>query len=214
MALSAHFPENGQPNVDHYLIQHSDLGYRVQGSLHFFKSIPDLLVHYHDNAEELPCRLVLPPTIRRARTLQELTSLSYLGQGVCCFDAKVSDLVTLTATFILKKAHLDFVAARGIHVSQTHLVRLVAKDVSVLQTHLVRHSLLFTAVIRKYTVDDINFWGYQFSWFSWRVLSTNSNTHKMVIFCMKYESKYYAHEFLNPTNVLFLFNPRNWYQRR
>ncbi|KAK3093565.1 hypothetical protein FSP39_017349, partial [Pinctada imbricata] len=80
MALSAQFPEKGRANVDHYLIQHTDQGYRVQGSLHYFNSIPNLIVYYHENTEELPYRLLLPPTIRRAKTLQELTSLSYLGQ--------------------------------------------------------------------------------------------------------------------------------------
>ena len=35
-------------------------------------------------------------------------------------DTKVNDLVTLTATFILKLANLDFAAAGGIRISQTH----------------------------------------------------------------------------------------------
>ena len=48
---------------------------------------------------------------------------------------------------------------------------------------------------QKDTVDGLIFVGYQFSWFSWRVLSTNSSTHEMVIFCMNYERKYYGHEF-------------------
>ena len=46
-----------------------------------------------------------------------------------------------------------------------------------------------------YTVDGLNFVGYQFSWFLWRVLSMNSSTHKMVIFCINYERKYFGHEF-------------------
>ena len=33
-----------------------------------------------------------------------------------------SDLVTLTVTFILKNNHFEFVAAVGIHISQTHSV--------------------------------------------------------------------------------------------
>ena len=37
-------------------------------------------------------------------------------------DTKVDDLVTLTVTFILEIAVLDFVAARGICVLQTYLV--------------------------------------------------------------------------------------------
>lgn len=81
LALSAQFPEKSRANVDHYLIQHSERGFRVQGSLHYFASIFHLLDHYHHWTDELPCPLLLPPTIRRATTLQELTSLSYLGQG-------------------------------------------------------------------------------------------------------------------------------------
>ncbi|XP_061172752.1 uncharacterized protein LOC133182059 [Saccostrea echinata] len=80
IALSAQFPEKDRANVDHYLIQHSEKGFRIQGSLHYFASIFHLLDHYHHWTDELPCPLLLPPTIRRAKTLQELTSLSYLGQ--------------------------------------------------------------------------------------------------------------------------------------
>ena len=38
-----------------------------------------------------------------------------------------------------------------------------------------------------HTVDGSIFVGDQFSWFSWRVWSTNSSTHEMVIFGMNYE---------------------------
>ena len=57
---------------------------------------------------------------------------------------------------------------------------------------------------RKYC-GWLNFVGYQFSW---RIPSTNFSANKIAIFCMNYEGKYYDHEFLNPTNVWFLFNPR------
>ena len=59
------------------------------------------------------------------------------------------------------------------------------------------------------TVDGWNFVGYQFSWFSWRVRSTNSSTLEMVIFFMNYEWKYYGHEFWTPRVsgwVNWLFN--------
>ena len=48
------------------------------------------------------------------------------------------------------------------------------------------------------TVNGINFVGYQFSWFSWRVRSTNFSTNEMVIFCMNYERKDNGHEFWTP----------------
>lgn len=79
-ALSAQFPNGSGANVDHYLIEKKENGYRVQGSNHIFSDITKLVAFYHENLEELPHRLVLPPTIRRAKTLQELTSLSLLGQ--------------------------------------------------------------------------------------------------------------------------------------
>ena len=44
-------------------------------------------------------------------------------------------------------------------------------------------------------MDGLNFAGYQFSWFLWRVRSTNSSTHEIVIFFMNYKRKYYGHKF-------------------
>ena len=44
-----------------------------------------------------------------------------------------------------------------------------------------------------YTGNGLIFLGYQFSWFSWRVQSTNSN--KRAIFCMIYEGNYKARNF-------------------
>lgn len=106
LALSAQFPERSRANVDHYLIQHSDRGFRVQGSLHYFASIFHLLDHYHHWTDELPCPLLLPPTIRRATTLQELTSLSYLGQGQwrtntkCTHNWKIDSNLSFIYVFI------------------------------------------------------------------------------------------------------------------
>ena len=45
------------------------------------------------------------------------------------------------------------------------------------------------------TVDDLIFLRYQFSWFSWRVLSTIFSANKIAIFCMNYEGKYYDQRF-------------------
>ena len=65
-------------------------------------------------------------------------------------------------------------------------IKLLEINIYILIIHLSKYS---------YTVDSLNSVGYQFSWFSWRVPSTNSSTHEMVIFCMSYERKYYDHEF-------------------
>ncbi|XP_069118363.1 protein sprint-like isoform X2 [Argopecten irradians] len=80
LALSVQFPEKGVANVDHYLIMSTENGLQLQGSHHYFCNVANLLAFYHQNMEELPHVLTLPPTIMRARTLQELNSLSYLGQ--------------------------------------------------------------------------------------------------------------------------------------
>ena len=47
----------------------------------------------------------------------------------------------------------------------------------------------------KHTVNALILVGYQILWFSWRVLSTNSSTHKIAIFCINYEGKYNGHNF-------------------
>ena len=39
-------------------------------------------------------------------------------------------------------------------------------------------------------MDGLIFVGYQISWFSWKVLSTNCSTNEIEMFCMKYEEKY------------------------
>ena len=51
------------------------------------------------------------------------------------------------------------------------------------------------------------FRGYQFPWFSRRVLSTNSSTLELVIFLNELWKKILWPRILNPTNVSFLFNP-------
>ena len=65
----------------------------------------------------------------------------------------------------------------------------------------------------RHTVDGLNFVGYQFSLFSWKIISTNSKTHEMVIFCI-YERKYSkatkfeSHEcviFVQSTKIFFFF---------
>ncbi|KAL4238463.1 E3 ubiquitin protein ligase rin2 [Mactra antiquata] len=81
MALSVQFPgQDGTQNVDHYLIEPTEMGLHLQGSSRLFDDIPKLIAHYCDNKEDLPHRLVLPPAVRVAKTSQELTALAMLGQ--------------------------------------------------------------------------------------------------------------------------------------
>ncbi|XP_070181044.1 protein sprint-like isoform X2 [Littorina saxatilis] len=80
LALSVQNRLTDRANVDHYLIEASDYGMRLQGSAHFFHSIPSLISHYIENLDELPYRLTLTPAILQARSSRELASLAMLGQ--------------------------------------------------------------------------------------------------------------------------------------
>ncbi|XP_025104587.1 LOW QUALITY PROTEIN: uncharacterized protein LOC112570384 [Pomacea canaliculata] len=80
LALSVQNVLNDRANVDHYLIEATDYGMRLQGSVHFFHSIPALIAHYMENLDELPYRLTLPVAILQARSSRELSSLAMLGQ--------------------------------------------------------------------------------------------------------------------------------------
>ena len=64
-----------------------------------------------------------------------------------------------------------------------------------------------------YTVDGLNIVGYQFSWFLWRVNPRMPVPTKwwFSVWIMKENT---MATIFNPINVLFLFSPRNWYQRK
>ena len=49
LALSVQNRLSDRANVDHYLIEATDYGMRLQGSAHYFHSIPSLIAHYSDN---------------------------------------------------------------------------------------------------------------------------------------------------------------------
>ena len=49
LALSVQNRLTDRANVDHYLIEASDFGMRLQGSAHFFHSIPSLIAYYIEN---------------------------------------------------------------------------------------------------------------------------------------------------------------------
>ena len=54
----------------------------------------------------------------------------------------------------------------------------------------IRQSKLYDRENETISVDGFIFVGYKFSWSSWRVRSTNSSTHELAIFCMKYQGKW------------------------
>jgi len=61
LALSVRVPDDPVRNpsgISHYLIVRNELGFRIKGSKHFFKSLPMLVTHHTVISEQLPCRLV------------------------------------------------------------------------------------------------------------------------------------------------------------
>ena len=61
---------------------------------------------------------------------------------------------------------------------------------------------------KLYTVDGLIFVGYKFSWFLWRVRSTNFNYPWISDFLYELWKKILWLRILNPLNVSFSFNPR------
>ncbi|XP_067659967.1 protein sprint-like isoform X2 [Haliotis asinina] len=80
LALSVQHQQENCSSVDHYIIESTSHGLRLQGSAHYFSSIPYLIEFYICCKEELSELLVLPAVIMRARSPKELSSLALLGQ--------------------------------------------------------------------------------------------------------------------------------------
>ncbi|CAG5124874.1 unnamed protein product, partial [Candidula unifasciata] len=80
LALSVQSHLSDHSTVDHYLIEGTNYGFRLQGSTHFFHSIPALIAYYVENTDEIPYYLRLPSAIQQARSTRELASLDMLGQ--------------------------------------------------------------------------------------------------------------------------------------
>ncbi|XP_050407015.2 protein sprint isoform X2 [Patella vulgata] len=80
LALSVQCRSERNSTVDHYLIENTDRGLKLQGSAHYFRTIPTLIAHYIQNLDELPHRLILPAAIFHAKTSQELSAIAMLGQ--------------------------------------------------------------------------------------------------------------------------------------
>ncbi|XP_059162197.1 uncharacterized protein LOC131945184 isoform X2 [Physella acuta] len=80
LALSVQSRLSGHPVVDHYLIEGSSNGFKLQGSSHYFHSIPALIAYYVENIDEIPYHLCLPRAIQQAKSTRELASIDMLGQ--------------------------------------------------------------------------------------------------------------------------------------
>ena len=118
----------------------------------------------------------------------------------------------IKVTFFLLSIYLIML----IHCKYCNEIELMSWSIMSTYVSKLQHGVIFLKVKPGscYTVDGLNFVGYQFSWFLWRVQTTNSSTHEMVIFCMNYERKYYGHEIWTPRMSHFCSIHENWYPRK
>uniref|UniRef100_A0A5S6QWH8 Protein sprint n=1 Tax=Trichuris muris TaxID=70415 RepID=A0A5S6QWH8_TRIMR len=81
MALTVRLPGVHEQNaIEHYLVEITPTGVRLEGSPSGFPALPLLLAYYMENGEELECRLRLPRLIMQCETRRELCSYALLGQ--------------------------------------------------------------------------------------------------------------------------------------
>ncbi|KAK3867977.1 hypothetical protein Pcinc_026603 [Petrolisthes cinctipes] len=82
LALSVRLPPDKGPYIQHYLIEIHDHGssYSLEASDNRFDNLPALITYYSQCCDELPVQLRLPRAIQEARSRQDLSSLSLLGQ--------------------------------------------------------------------------------------------------------------------------------------
>ncbi|XP_060804255.1 protein sprint isoform X2 [Amyelois transitella] len=80
MAISVRLPADKGPYIEHYLIQASDGRIGLETSHNRFDNIPELIAHYSQCCDELPVQLQLPRALREAKSRQQLSSLTLLGQ--------------------------------------------------------------------------------------------------------------------------------------
>ncbi|XP_052750300.1 protein sprint isoform X3 [Galleria mellonella] len=80
MAISVRLPADKGPYIEHYLIQASGGRIGLETSHNRFDNIPELIAHYSQCCDELPVQLQLPRALREAKSRQQLSSLTLLGQ--------------------------------------------------------------------------------------------------------------------------------------
>uniref|UniRef100_A0A914Z096 SH2 domain-containing protein n=1 Tax=Panagrolaimus superbus TaxID=310955 RepID=A0A914Z096_9BILA len=82
MALSIKLPPEYGTDTDHYLLErHGASTVKLEGSPHIFRSLPLLIEHYCQNADELQCKLTLPPAIQLCSNTIDLQRIALMGQG-------------------------------------------------------------------------------------------------------------------------------------
>ncbi|CDW52164.1 protein TAG 333, f [Trichuris trichiura] len=81
MALTVRLPAVHEQNaIEHYLVELTPTGVRLEGSPNSFAALPLLLAYYMENGEELECQLRLPKLIMQCEMRRELCSYALLGQ--------------------------------------------------------------------------------------------------------------------------------------
>ncbi|KAI6223084.1 hypothetical protein M3Y99_01465500 [Aphelenchoides fujianensis] len=80
LALSIKMPPEAEVDVENYLIEQADGGYRLENSPNVFPSLPLLIHHYAGETDELPVSLQLPQAIRECATTKEVNQIALSGQ--------------------------------------------------------------------------------------------------------------------------------------
>lgn len=81
MALTIRLPYDHSTDTDHYLIEKHGNLVKLEGSPHFFKSLPLLIEHYYRTNDELQCKLTLPSSILKCSGTIDLQRFALMGQG-------------------------------------------------------------------------------------------------------------------------------------
>ncbi|KFD48817.1 hypothetical protein M513_10301 [Trichuris suis] len=127
MALTVRLPAVHEQNaIEHYLVELTPTGVRLEGSPNSFAALPLLLAYYMENGEELECQLRLPKLIMQCEMRRELCSYALLGQefwtarlppprSVCSSPRSQTGVIDLTATTksVTSKGQRDGAIANG-----------------------------------------------------------------------------------------------------
>ena len=127
----------------------------------------------------------------------------HLNRSLVCWCITTCSTAHLCAVTYMTEISLNVTLNNQIHLTSPHYV-------------FESQSFSLNALIQNsdITVDGLIFVGYQFPWFSWRVQSKNSSTHKIAIFCINYNGKFQGHEFWTQRMCLFWQIHKNWYPRK
>ncbi|OUC44522.1 Ras association domain protein [Trichinella nativa] len=103
-----------QEAIEHYLIEVTSVGVRLEGSPNTFAALPlldsfMLIFDFPSDSEELECKLTLPRTVMQCETRRELCSYALLGQEFWTADLIPSDGRKIVSGKVRKAALLPAV---------------------------------------------------------------------------------------------------------